>query len=232
MNKMLCIIPARGGSRRIPKKNILDFKGKPMMAYSIEAVKRAGIADEIMVSTDDNEIKKIAVEYGAKVPFMRSADTSNDSVGIADVLIEVIHEYDNLGMKFEYVMCVLATAPLINHQDLARAYYLLDENPMADSICSVEVFSYPPQRGLIMENGMLKMKSPENYYKRSQDLEKIYHDCGQFFIFKTDALLREKKLYTTHMLPYEINEMASQDIDNVTDWKMAELKYEMLYGGK
>jgi N-acylneuraminate cytidylyltransferase len=231
MKNMLCIIPARGGSKRIPRKNILNFMGKPMIAYSIGAIQNANIADEIMVSTDDDEIKEIALQCGAKVPFMRSGDAANDSAGLVDVMIEVINKYGKLGLNFEYVMCVLATAPLINYQDLINAYQILRNSGNAESICSVEAFSYPPQRGLVIENGLLKMKNPENYYARSQDLEKIYHDCGQFFIYKTEALLRDGKMYTENMLPYEINEMDSQDIDDLEDLKLAEIKYRIKYGG-
>ncbi len=228
--RTLCIIPARGGSKRIPGKNIKPFMGKPMIAYSIEQVKRSEIADIVMVSTDDKKTADISTAYGAEVPFYRSASTSNDTAGIADVLIEVVNEYKKQEVEFEYIACVLATAPLLNADHLGRAFDILKTREAAEAICSVQAFSYPPQRGLILADGELAMKHPENYYVRSQDCETIYHDCGQFFIFRTKALLRDKKLYVQHTVPYLISELESQDIDSEDDWKLAELKYKTLYG--
>lgn len=226
--KTLCIIPARGGSKRIPRKNIMDFSGKPMISYSISAIREAQIADTVMVSTDDEEIAEIAREYGAEVPFFRSTELANDKTGIADVLIDVIEQYRKEGIEFEYTICILATVPLIKKENLIKAFNLLQNTKDADSVCPVEAFSYPPQRCLVIRDGKLHMLYPENYYARSQDLEKQYHDCGQFFMFKTEALLREKKLYTQNALPFFLNEMESQDIDNYTDLEIAKLKYELL----
>ena len=228
--KTLCIIPARGGSKRIPHKNVRDFKGRPVISYSIKAAKESGIADIVMVSTDDGEIAKAAEAYGAEVPFMRSSENADDRAGIAEVLIEVVENYQKLGRSFDYVVCILATAPLIKASDLKKAYGMLESHAEAGSICSVESFSYPPQRGLRLKDGRLEMLDPGNYAARSQDLEKIYHDCGQFFIFRTAALLRDRKLYTEYTLQFMLDETADQDIDTDTDWKIAELKYELLYG--
>lgn len=228
MEKLLCIIPARGGSKRIPHKNIREFKGKPIIAYAISAAIESGIATEVMVSTDDDEIATIANQFGANTPFMRSKENSNDTSGIADVLIEVIESYKALGREFEYILCVLATSPLIQSSNLKKAYDMLQTNKVADSVCPIEKFSYPPQRSLIIRNGELVMKHPENYNSRSQDLEPLYHDCGQFFLFRTKALLRDKMLYTKHTLPLELKESESQDIDNMEDWKLAEMKYELI----
>ena len=194
--KTLCIIPARGGSKRIPHKNVRDFKGRPVISYSIKAAKESGIADIVMVSTDDGEIAKAAEAYGAEVPFMRSSENADDRAGIAEVLIEVVENYQKLGRSFDYVVCILATAPLIKASDLKKAYGMLESHAEAGSICSVESFSYPPQ----------------------------------FFIFRTAALLRDRKLYTEYTLPFMLDETAAQDIDTDTDWKIAELKYELLYG--
>lgn len=230
-NRTLAIIPARGGSKRIPHKNILDFKGKPMIAYSILGIKEAEIADEIMVSTDDSEIAKVAEAYGAHIPFMRSKETSNDTSGIADVLLEVLEEYKKKDEYFQYVVCVLATAPLLQSRKLREAYSMLIDSACADSICSVVSFSYPPQRGLIIQNKELRMMFPENYSARSQDLEIMYHDCGQFFIFKTEALERDKMLYTRHSIPYMLSELETQDIDNFVDLEIARLKYEIIFNG-
>ena len=227
----MAIIPARGGSKRIPHKNVTDFKGKPIIAYSILGIKEAGIADEIMVSTDDPEIAKVAEAYGAHVPFMRSKETANDTSGIADVLLEVLEEYKNRGACFQYVVCVLATAPLLQAGKLREAYNMLIDSTYADSICSVVSFSYPPQRGLVIQNKELRMLFPENYSARSQDLEKMYHDCGQFFVFKTEALERDKMLYTRHSIPYILSELETQDIDNYTDLEIAKIKYEIIHSG-
>lgn len=226
--KVLCIIPARGGSKRIPRKNILPFKGKPLISYSISAAIKSQIADKVMVSTDDKDIAEIAIQYGADVPFYRNQETADDNSGIADVLIEVINQYKSQGKYFDYVICILATSPLIRPERLKEAFNLLTGNPEADSVCPIQVFSYPPQRCLVFRNGKIEMLHPENYSIRSQDLEPLYHDCGQFFLFRTEALMEQKKLYTKNALPIILDEMESQDIDNYSDLKIAELKFDLL----
>jgi N-acylneuraminate cytidylyltransferase len=228
MKRCLCIIPARGGSKRIPHKNIANFKGEPIISYSIKAVQDSGIADEIMVSTDDQTIANIALKYGAKVPFFRDSSTSNDQAGVADVLVEVVNEYKKMGIEYEYVLCVYATQPLLKAENLVKAFHQLETTKGAESICTVEAYSYPPQRATIInKNGELQQLHPENYYARSQDLQKIYHDSNQFFLFKTHALLRDKKLYTQHTLPFILAESESQDIDTPEDWKLMEMKYDL-----
>ncbi|MBQ6379051.1 MAG: pseudaminic acid cytidylyltransferase [Prevotella sp.] len=230
MKKCLCIIPARGGSKRIPHKNIADFKGAPIISYSIKAVQESGIADEIMVSTDDPVIAEVAKQYGAKVPFLRDASTSNDTAGVAAVLVEVVNEYQKRCMAFEYVLAVYATQPLLKPSNLVKAFEQLSTTKGAESICTVEQYSYPPQRATVIdENGELKQLHPENYYARSQDLQPIYHDCNQFFLFKTYALLRDQKLYTEHTLPFILAESESQDIDTMEDWKLMEMKYDLMH---
>ncbi len=224
----LCVIPARGGSKRIHKKNIKPFLGKPILAYSIAAVKQSNIASELMVSTDDEDIARIAGDYGAKVPFLRSQENSDDKSGLADVLSEVIEQYDKQGESFDYVACILPTAPLIRAEDIRNAFDILTDNEEATSICSVEKFSYPPQRGLVMEEDYLIMIDDNYYYSRSQDLRPIYHDCGQFFIFRTEAFMKEKRMYTTRNLAYHISSRYSQDIDDETDWEIAEIKYKLM----
>ncbi len=229
MGKLLCIIPARGGSKRIPHKNIALFKGEPIISYSIKAVQESGIADEIMVSTDDQAIADVAIKYGAKVPFFRDASTSNDKAGVAAVLVEVVNEYKKRGMDFDYVLSVYATQPLLKPENLVKAFEQLSTTEGAESICTVEAYSYPPQRATIIVDGELKQLHPENYYARSQDLEKIYHDCNQFFLFKTYALMRDQKLYTEHTLPFILAESESQDIDTMEDWKLMEMKYDLMH---
>ena len=229
MGKLLCIIPARGGSKRIPHKNIALFKGETIISYSIKAVQESGIADEIMVSTDDQAIADIAIKYGAKVPFFRDASTSNDKAGVAAVLVEVVNEYKKRGMEFDYVLSVYATQPLLKPENLVKAFEQLSTTEGAESICTVEAYSYPPQRATIIVDGELKQLHPENYYARSQDLQKIYHDCTQFFLFKTYALMRDQKLYTEHTLPFILAESESQDIDTMEDWKLMEMKYDLMH---
>lgn len=229
MGKLLCIIPARGGSKRIPHKNIALFKGEPIISYSIKAVQESGIADEIMVSTDDQGIADVAIKYGAKVPFFRDASTSNDKAGVAAVLVEVVNEYKKRGMEFDYVLSVYATQPLLKPENLVKAFEQLSTTEGAESICTVEAYSYPPQRATVIVDGELKQLHPENYYARSQDLEKIYHDCNQFFLFKTYALMRDQKLYTEHTLPFILAESESQDIDTMEDWKLMEMKYDLMH---
>lgn len=229
MGKLLCIIPARGGSKRIPHKNIALFKGEHIISYSIKAVQESGIADEIMVSTDDQAIADVAIKYGAKVPFFRDASTSNDKAGVAAVLVEVVNEYKKRGMEFDYVLSVYATQPLLKPENLVKAFEQLSTTEGAESICTVEAYSYPPQRATVIVDGELKQLHPENYYARSQDLEKIYHDCNQFFLFKTYALMRDQKLYTEHTLPFILAESESQDIDTMEDWKLMEMKYDLMH---
>ena len=229
MGKLLCIIPARGGSKRIPHKNIALFKGEPIISYSIKAVQESGIADEIMVSTDDQAIADVAIKYGAKVPFFRDASTSNDKAGVAAVLVEVVNEYKKRGMEFDYVLSVYATQPLLKPENLVKAFEQLSTTEGAESICTVEAYSYPPQRATVIVDGELKQLHPETYYARSQDLEKIYNDCNQFFLFKTYALMRDQKLYTEHTLPFILAESESQDIDTMEDWKLMEMKYDLMH---
>lgn len=186
-NKAIAIITARGGSKRIPQKNIKEFCGKPIIAYSIEAAINSGIFDEVMVSTDSMEIAKIAIKYGAKVPFMRSEANSSDYATTSDVLAEVIDEYRKRGREFDYMACLYPTAPFITPEKLKNAMEMLIEQ---DGLMAMPVvqFSYPPQRGYIIENDKLNMKYMENAEKRSQDFEKIYHDAGQFYLVQMKGI--------------------------------------------
>lgn len=224
----LAIITARGGSKRIPRKNIKAFCGKPIIAYSIEAALGAGCFDRVMVSTDDPEIAEIARSCGAEVPFMRSAENANDFATTRDVVKEVLAQYEEQGETFDGVCCIYPTAPFITAERLAEAMELLCEKE-ADSVVPVVQFSFPPQRGLILQNGMAAFKWPENALARSQDLEPFYHDCGQFYCLNTKAFGEQELLFMKKTCPIILSEMEVQDIDNETDWKLAELKYRLLH---
>lgn len=227
--KSIAIITARGGSKRIPKKNIKDFCGKPIIAYSIEAAIKSELFDEVMVSTDSEEIKEIAERYGANVPFMRSEETSNDFAVTADVVEEVIHEYEKRGMVFDWICCIYPTAPFVTAAKLKAAFEMVMKES-ADSLRPVVSFSYPPQRGLIIRDGRLQYKYPEYELTRSQDLEVMYHDAGQFYFCKTDAFLKYHSLVTDDMIPMILPESEVQDIDHYSDWELAEMKYKLMIG--
>ncbi len=223
--KKIAIITARGGSKRIPRKNIKDFLGKPIMAYSIEAAIKSGIFDEVMVSTDDEEIAEIAKKYGAKVPFFRSEKTSGDFATTNDVLLEVIDEYEKRGETFDYGVCIYPTAPFVTPEKIKDAMEKLIEKK-GDSLIPVVAFSYPPKRALVIRDEKLVFEYPEFIDARSQDLESEYHDVGQFYCFNINAFKQNKKLMLGNIVPYVVDEMEVQDIDNESDWKIAEIKYQ------
>ncbi len=225
--KTLAMITARGGSKRIPRKNIKEFNGKPIIAYSIEAALKSGAFDEVMVSTDDEEIADIARKYGASVPFMRSEKTANDFATTVDVIDEVISEYHSLGKDFDLFACIYPTAPFITADKLKEAVDKLSASD-ADSLIPVVRFSYPPQRAMEIHDGRLVFRQPENLSKRSQDLEPHYHDAGQFYVVKTESFLENKGIMVGQILPMELSELEVQDIDNEVDWKLAEMKYKLL----
>lgn len=225
--KKLAIITARGGSKRIPRKNIKEFCGKPILCYSIEAAKKANVFDEIMVSTEDAEIAQVAKKAGASVPFFRSADTSGDYASTDDVIMEVLKSYQKINQEFDAFCCIYPTAPFLSGERLRSAMELLAE---ADSVMPVVPFSYPPQRGLVInQKGFVERQFPEYATARSQDLLKIYHDCGQFYACRTDAFLKAGTTDVERLLPLILSEMEVQDIDTIEDWEMAEIKYKLLH---
>lgn len=225
--KNLAIIPARGGSKRIPRKNVKDFFGKPIIVYSIQAALESKLFDEVMVSTDDQKIAEVGRKYGAKLPFLRSRENSNDYAGLADVCIEVVKCYEGLGMSFDVVCCILPTAPLVHCEKIITAKKMLDSGKYG-SVFPVVEYGYPIQRSLKINGGFVKMRWPENCYKKSQDFEKTYHDAGQFYIIKTKKLLTEKCMFTEKSGAIILNNLEAQDIDTKTDWKLAELKYKII----
>lgn len=226
----LCIIPARGGSKRIPRKNIKDFLGKPIIAYSIDAAIKSNLFDEIMVSTDDPEIANVALKYGAKVPFMRSGENANDFATLADVLIEVVNQYKEIGKSFDNICCILPTAPLTSANRMKEAFIkLVDED--LESVLPVVEFSYPILRALEFDDiARLKMIWPEYLRTRSQDLKPAYHDSGSFYWVNTYALFAQKTLFCKDGSAIVLPETEVQDIDNENDWKLAELKYKLVNG--
>lgn len=227
--KCLAIIPARGGSKRIPHKNIKPFLGRPIIAYSIEAALGSGLFEEVMVSTDDVEIAEIARQEGASVPFLRSTENANDYATLADVLVEVVNAYKGRGYEFDLISCLLPTAPLISSEDVRSAYDQLVMSTF-DSICPVVAFSYPILRSLsIDEKGNLNMNWPEYRFSRSQDLRPAYHDSGTFYWIKTSSLLKDKKLLSENGTAIVLDEFRVQDIDTDTDWALAEMKYKLLH---
>ncbi len=223
----ICIITARGGSKRIPKKNIKEFCGKPIIAYSIEAALASKLFDEVMVSTDSEEIAVVARRYGAKVPFMRSEKTSDDFATTADVLQEVITEYEKCGQKYETMCCIYPTAPFVTGDKLRQAYekFIASE---ADMLEPVVAFSFPPQRAFVVRDGLLAYCYPEHANTRSQDLENWYHDAGQFYFHRIESFMKLDDSRSIRIVPFELPEIEVQDIDNLTDWEQAEIKYKLI----
>ena len=224
----VAIITARGGSKRIPRKNVKNFLGKPIIQYSIDAALASGVFDEVMVSTDDAEIAEIAKQCGAVVPFMRSAERSDDFSTTAEVLLEVLDAYAKEGRSFDYACCIYPTAPFVTSEKLRSADSLLRESG-ADSLIPVTRFSFPILRSFRMdESGKLAFNWPENALKRSQDLAPAFHDCGQFYFLKTEAFRQHKALVMQNTVGLEVPESEVQDIDNEEDWKIAEIKFSFL----
>lgn len=223
----IAIIPARGGSKRIPKKNIKEFCGRPIICYAIEAALKSKLFDEVMVSTDSEEIAGIAQKYGASVPFMRSKETAGDYASTAQVIFEVLDEYEKTGRSFDFGTCIYPTAPFVTKEKLTDAMNLI-QTQTGTIVLPVVAFSYPPQRGYVMKDSYIKMKYPENFKTRSQDLETIYHDAGQFFAINIEKYREVQGIVVDNIIPYVLNEQEVQDIDNETDWEIAEMKYRLM----
>lgn len=222
----LCVIPARGGSKRIPRKNIREFCGKPMIAWSIEAATASECFDTIIVSTDDDEIATIAERYGAEVPFIRPADLADDHTGTTEVIKHAIKELGNNGMKPSSVTCLYATAPFVLSIDLRTSLSLLFKENV-DYVFSVTSFPFPIQRAIrVTETNRVQMFTPEHLYTRSQDLEEAWHDAGQFYCGMSSSWLLEKPIFSEYSIPYKLPRYQVQDIDTMEDWKRAEMMFK------
>lgn len=225
--KAVAIITARGGSKRMPRKNIRSFLGKPIIAYSIEAALGSGIFNDVMVSTDDEEIAAVAKAAGATVPFMRSAKNSDDFSTTADVLMEVLDTYATMGKHFDYACCCYPTAPFITAEKLQIAYKMLNEKRAA-VVMPVAKYSVPIWWAMKKEDDKLRFHWPEKSIVRSQDLETAFYDSGQFYFFNVANFLSNGNFNINNALGIEVSEMEVQDIDNEVDWQMAEMKYSLL----
>jgi pseudaminic acid cytidylyltransferase len=223
----LAIIPARGGSQRIYRKNIRKFLGKPIIEYSIESALKSKCFDEIIVSTDDDEISEIAMACGANVPFKRSILNSSNTSTTIDVLLEVLNSYKLIERQWKNICCIYPAAPFITPDLLNKGKFLLDNNLEVKSVIPVVKYSHPIQRALKIQDGYLSFINKDFTNMRTQDLESSYHDAGQFYWLDTEAFLNTSKIFNYNSMGLIIEESKVQDIDNEEDWILAELKYKL-----
>ncbi|MEL0609374.1 pseudaminic acid cytidylyltransferase [Vibrio echinoideorum] len=224
----IAIIPARGGSKRIPRKNIKDFHGKPMIAYSIEAALTSGCFDKVIVSTDDAEIAEVASAYGADTPFLRPVNISNDYATTMDVMEHAIQWCLNAGWELEAVCCLYATAPFVRASDLRKGHDLLNKSDV-QYVFSATSFPFPIQRAIKLDNsGSVSMFSPENELVRSQDLEEAYHDAGQFYWGRSEAFLNKLSVFSPYSKVVLLPRSRVQDIDTLEDWVSAEHLFSIM----
>ena len=224
----VAIIPARGGSKRIPRKNIKDFHGKPMIARSIEAALQSGCFERVIVSTDDEEIAEVALHFGAEIPFMRPEELSGDIVATIPVIKHAIQWLEENQVVPERVCCIYATAPFISVDSLKSGLTLIQQQK-ADYVFSATSYAFPIQRAIkLQQNGAVQMFSPEHFNTRSQDLEEAYHDAGQFYWGASDAWLQEKPIFSSESYPVLLSKHLVQDIDTPEDWLRAELMFKAM----
>lgn len=218
----VAVIPARGGSKRIPRKNIKQFAGKPMIAWSIEAALQSSCFDKVIVSTDDEEIASVASSYGAEVPFIRPADLSDDHTGTIPVIAHAIEWQSRNGINASTVCCIYATAPLLESSDLRRGMQALESSDACYAF-SVATYAFPIQRAIrVNSEGRVEMLNPELFNTRSQDLEETWHDAGQFYFGKAQAWLAGKTIFSSDAIPIILPRFRVQDIDTPEDWERAE----------
>lgn len=225
----VAIIPARGGSKRIPRKNIKNFCGKPMIAWSIEAAEASGCFDKIIVSTDDQEIATIAQQWGAEVPFIRPPELSDDFTGTIPVIRHAIEWLESNGIQVDYACCIYATAPFVAPEDLRTGWALIHGSGL-DYAFSVTSYAFPIQRAIrITDHGRVAMFSPEHFGTRSQDLEEAWHDAGQFYWGTAEAWCETRAIFGEGSLPVKLPRHRVQDIDTVEDWTQAEWLFRALH---
>jgi pseudaminic acid cytidylyltransferase len=222
----LALIPARGGSKRIPKKNIKNFISKPVISFSIEAAVKSNLFNEVMVSTDDEEIAHIAASFGAKIPFFRSLENSNDYASTFDVVDEVISEYKKRDTQFDHICVIYPCAPFITEAILGMAYRRMMESNF-DTVFPIINFNKPIQRALRIDNGLIRMVNPEFQNVRSQDLEPFYYDAGQFYWGRIERVLKNRSFYSENSGTIILNELNAHDIDTEEDWLIAESKFKL-----
>lgn len=223
----LAVIPARGGSKRIPHKNIKPFVGKPIIAYSIEAALSSGLFDKVVVSTDDEAIAAVARDFGAEVPFMRPEAIAGDVVSARAAVHHAREFFQAQGCQVDYTCCIYATAPFIQAQYLSQGLERLQSSDKVYSFSVVE-FEYTPYRGFIFENDKAKLLYPEHRNSRSQELATVYHDAGQFYWTKVQASMQDEPLVGSDFEPVVLPKYLVHDIDTQDDWLRAEMMYSYL----
>ena len=224
-NRALCVIPARGGSKRIPRKNVKDFLGKPLIAYSIEAALNSGVFERVIVSTDDADIADVAVKFGAQVPFMRDASLSDDYATSSDAVADAAARLGG----YSRVCCLYATAPLITGEILREAYGKFEEAE-CEFLFSATEFSFPIQRAIRLgEDGAVSMFYPQFALTRSQDLERAYHDAGAFYFGRREAWLEKKPIFAQHSRAFLLPRNLVCDIDTPEDFEFAQKLYWINY---
>lgn len=224
----IAIIPARGGSKRIPRKNIKPFCGQPMLAWSIDAARRSGCFDRILVSTDDKEIAQVACSHGAEVPFMRPAALSDDYTGTIPVIAHAIEWINQHIGGVSYACCIYATAPFVQADDLRRGFVQLNQSD-ADYVFSVTSYAFPIQRAIRITNQQrVEMFNPEHFSTRSQDLTEAFHDAGQFYWGRSEAWLADRPIFSSAAMPLVLPRHRVQDIDTPEDWARAEWLFKAM----
>lgn len=224
----LAVIPARGGSKRIPGKNLRDFFGKPIIAYSIETALESRLFDHVIVSTDDDKISSAARKLGAEVPFVRPARISDDHTGTNEVVKHAIQWYQQRGHDVSLVCCIYATAPFVSTQYLKEGHDKLISSQKSFAF-SVTSFSFPIQRAIrITAKGEVEAFLPEHINSRSQDLEGAFHDAGQFYWGRPQAFLDNEVMFSDVSIPIILPRHLVQDIDTPEDWQRAELMFKTL----
>ena len=224
----LALIPARGGSKRIPRKNIRPFRGRPMIACSIDAARAAGCFDRILVSTDDEAIGAVARSHGAEVPFLRPAHLADDQATTQAVVLHALQWFEQQGLVPKAVCCLYATAPFVQPADLVAAGQLLEQAPTGSFVFAATSFPFPIQRAIRIDTaGRSAMFQPEHFNTRSQDLEEAFHDAGQFYWARSRAWATSHNLFNDGR-PLILPRWRVQDIDTEEDWSRAELLHQML----